>query len=129
MIFRVKVKPHVALESIAFADIVINLFVFFFITFGLFATLDSVKKGTFPIELPKARYTAAKKQITPLTVTIDRRGVLYVGEKVVAVAKLKDVLSRELSVRKEKNILIRADRTISLQQFVSILDVIRSTKA
>ncbi len=129
MIFRIKAKPHVALETIAFADIVINLFVFFFITFGLFATFEHAQKGMFPIELPKAKHGALPKALVPLTVMIDRRGVLYVGNKMVPAAKLKSILNRELSIRKDKNILIRADRAISLEQFVSALDTIRSTNA
>ncbi|MBI4395275.1 MAG: biopolymer transporter ExbD [Candidatus Omnitrophica bacterium] len=129
MIFRIKTKPHVALETIAFADIVINLFVFFFISFGLFATFDSAQKGAFPIELPKTTYTTNKKTAGPLIVTIDRRGFLYVGKQAVQASQLKKVLSRELSSRKEKKILVRADRTISLERFVSVLDIIRSTKA
>ena len=44
---NIKISP--SWETIAFADIVINLFVFFFITFGLFATFDATQRGSLPI--------------------------------------------------------------------------------
>ena len=127
--FRTKTKTPVALETIAFADIVINLFVFFFITFGVFATFDVSQKGTLPIQLPKAEHATVKKQTAPLTVMIDRSGIPYIGPRKIALSELKKSINYELSLRKEKSVIVRADRTISLEQFVSVLDVIRNTKA
>lgn len=129
MIFHTKSRAHVLLEPIALADTVINLFVFFFITFGLFATFDTTQKGTIPIELPKAKQSSRAKIPRPLIVMIDSRGSLYVGAQTVSQSELKEVLNRELSLRKDKSVILRADRLISLDRFVSILDVVRTTKA
>ena len=129
MIFRTKAKHPLALETIAFADIVINLFVFFFITFGLFATFDVSQKGILPIQLPKVKHSAAAKRLSPLIIMIDRNGIPYLGSRKIALSELRKSVNYELSSRKEKGIVVRADRTISLEQFVSVLDVIRSTKA
>ena len=129
MIFRIKSKPHVSLDNVALADIVTNLFVFFFVAFGLFATFDVAQKGTLPIQLPKAGHASTKKQSEPLTVMIDRSGAPYLGPRKIAISELKKALNYELSLRTEKSIIIRADRTISLEQFVSVLDIIRNTKA
>lgn len=118
-----------SLESVALADIVTNLFVFFFVAFGLFATFDAAQKGTLPIQLPKAEHASTKKQTEPLTIMIDRSGIPHLGSRKIAISELKKAINYELSFRTEKNIVVRADRTISLEQFVSILDVIRSTKA
>ena len=129
MIFRLKSKAPVVMETIAFADIVINLFVFFFITFGLFATFDATKRGTLPIELPKVQYPAKDAPQNHLIVMIDREGLLYIGPQRVPLSELRATLNHELSLRKEKNVAIRAHRTISLERFVSVLDVVRTTKA
>ena len=117
------------METIAFADIVINLFVFFFITFGLFATFDAAKRGTLPIELPKAQHQTKEAPQNYPTVMIDREGLLYIGPQRVSLSELKTTLNHELSLRKEKSVVIRAHRTISLEKFVSVLDIVRTTKA
>ena len=117
------------MESVAFADIVINLFVFFFITFGLFATFDPAQKGTFPIELPHANTSSSNKAFQPLALTIERNGTLHLGSQVIGRTELKEMLNHELLLRKDKKVLIRADRRISLQTLGSILDIVRSSKA
>lgn len=129
MIFRLKSKTHVSLEPIALADIVLNLFVFFFITFGLFATFDPAQKGTFPIDLPRAKQSSLQKASKPLVITIDSAGSLYLGARTIPRSEFVKVLNRELSFRKDKTVSLRADRSISLDQFVSVLDLVRSTKA
>ena len=127
MIFKTKIKPRVSLESVALADIVTNLFVFFFIAFGLFATFDASQRGSLPIQLPRAEHAAAQNKETPLIVLIDRSGSSYVSGRKVEVSELKKTINLELSSRKIKNVIVRADRSISLDQFVSVLDVIQNT--
>lgn len=124
---NIKISP--SWETIAFADIVINLFVFFFITFGLFATFDATQRGMLPIELPRAITAPLPKSHLPLTVMIKRDGTLHVGSQKILLSELEATLNRELSFRKEKNVLVRADRLIPLERFVSVLEVVRSTKA
>lgn len=129
MIFRLKSKSSVTGETIALADIVLNLFVFFFITFALNTSFDSVRRGIVPIDLPKSSASMAGKAQKPLTVSIDRSGTIYLGSRSIAPDKLKAVLNHELSLRKDKAILVQADQSISLQTFISILDIIKTTKA
>ena len=129
MQFQIKSKSHVSLEPIAFADIVINLFVFFFITFGLFATFDAKQKGLVPIELPKSNQTPAQTALQSLTVTLARTGAIHVGYQTVVLPQLKRAVDYELSRRKDKNVRIRADRTVSVQSLISVLDILRETKA
>ena len=129
MIFRIRSKPHVSLESVALADIVTNLFIFFFVAFGLFATFDAAQKGTLPIQLPRSEHAATQKTESPLVITIDRSGTPSLGPRKIVLSELKKFINYELSSRKEKNVIVRADRSISLEQFVSVLDVIRTTEA
>ncbi len=129
MIFRLKSKSSVTGETIALADIVLNLFVFFFITFALNTSFDSARRGTFPINLPKASSSTAGKAQKPLTVSIDQGGKIYLGSRIIVSDKLKTVLNHELSLRKDKGILVQADQSISLQMFISILDIIKTTAA
>ncbi len=129
MIFKVKSKTSTSGESIALADIVINLFVFFFITFGLNTSFDPAQKGTLPIELPKSSLSTVEKTQKPVTLSIDRGGNVYLGPRKIPSDKLKTMLNHELSLRKDKSVLVQADRSISLQTFVSILDIVKTTQA
>jgi biopolymer transport protein ExbD len=129
MILKTKLKTSDGWETIAFADIVINLFVFFFITFGLFASFDAAARGTLPIELPKAAPVPAQELDTPLSILIKRDGAIHVGSQKISLSELERLINRELSLRKEKSVLVRADRLIPLERFVSILEVVRKTKA
>ncbi len=129
MIFRIKSKPRISLESVALADIITNLFVFFFVAFGLFATFDPTQKGTLPIQLPRAEHAKVKQQSVPLKITIDKNGIPYLESRKITLPELKKSVNYELSLRKVNSIVIRADRTISLEQFVAVLDVVRTTKA
>lgn len=127
--FQIKSKPSLFGDSIALADIVINLFVFFFITFGLYAQLDPAKNGSFPIQLPKAGSAAIETQARPLTVSIHPGGTIYLRSKAIPLKELKSAVDRDLSVRKDKRVLIQADQSLSLQTFVSVLDVVKATQA
>ena len=129
MILKIKSSPRVSLESVALADIITNLFVFFFVAFGLFATFEVSQKGTLPIQLPKAEHAAVKKQPDTLIVTINRNGTPYIGSRKIVLSGLQKSINYELSLRKEKSVIVRADRLSSFEQFISVLDVIRSTKA
>lgn len=129
MIFKVKSKLPVAFDTIAFADIVINLFVFFFIAFGLFASFDSSQRGILPIQLPQASHSLRPESSKPITIMIDRNGKVYLDSRKILANQLHETLNHELSLRKEKNVVVRADRSIPLQKFVAILDIIRNTKA
>lgn len=129
MIFKTKAKSSSSGETIALADIVMNLFVFFFITFGLNTSFDAAKKGVFPIDLPKASRAATQPTDKPLTLSIHRSGKISLGPKMIEAGQLKSALNRELSLRRDKNILIQADKSIALETFVSILDIVKTTEA
>ena len=129
MRFQIHSKSHVLLEPIALADIVINLFVFFFVTFGLFATFDAKQKSLLPIALPQSNRIPSPKTADPLALTMTRGGGLRLGFRPVTLPQLKRAVDYELSMRKGKNIKVQADRAISVQQLVSVLDILRETKA
>ena len=129
MRFQIHSKSHVLLEPIALADIVINLFVFFFVTFGLFATFDAKQKSLLPIALPQSNRIPSPKTADPLARTMTRGRGLRLGLRPVTLAQLKRAVDYELSMRKGKNIKVQADRAILVQQLVSVLDILRETKA
>jgi biopolymer transport protein ExbD len=80
-----------------------------------------VATGVIPIELPRAmksREIASRAQ----TIEIDRKGSLFLNAKSVSIEELGGYL-RPLD--RSLPMLIRADREVELQSFVSVIDVVK----
>lgn len=84
-------------------------------------TSSFVASGMIPLDLPKAKRSAGEILKTQ-TIEIDRAGRIYLNSKQVSLEELKNDLG---SMNKNIPVLIRADRAIILQNFVSVLDVIK----
>lgn len=85
-------------------------------------TSTFVVSGVIPVELPKAAGEHEAAAVTQLVV-IDRQGVLLYQGKPVALSDLK---IRIAGLPKETPFMIKADRDVSLQAFVDILDLIKT---
>lgn len=129
MTFRIQARAPVFFEPIAFADIVINLFVFFLLSFGALATFEPRVQGTFPIELPRGGERVSEEKTQAITISIDAAGNVSLHGKTVFRSELKRLVARELRARKVKNILVRADRAVTLQSLLPILDALRTSGA
>lgn len=84
-------------------------------------TSSFVAAGMISMDLPNA-HSSAGEILKTQTVDIDRAGGVYLNSRPVSLEELKTSLR---GMKKNAPILIRADRSISLQNFVSILDVIK----
>jgi biopolymer transport protein ExbD len=85
-------------------------------------TSSFIASGMTPMDLPKAHRSSGELLKTQ-TVEIDRAGRIYLNSKPVSLEELKTDL---VSMNKKVPVLIRADRSVILQNFVSVLDVIKS---
>ncbi|MEN6622244.1 MAG: biopolymer transporter ExbD [Smithella sp.] len=84
-------------------------------------TSSFIASGMIPLDLPKAKRSAGEILKTQ-TIEIDRAGRIYLNSQPVSLEKLKTDLR---GMNKNAPVLIRADRAIILQNFVSVLDVIK----
>jgi biopolymer transport protein ExbD len=84
-------------------------------------TSSFIASGMIPLDLPSAHRSAGEILKTQ-TVEIDRAGTIYLNSKPVSLEELKTSLQ---SLNKKAPVLIRADRNILLQSFVSVLDIIK----
>jgi biopolymer transport protein ExbD len=104
------------INVIPFVDIMLVLLTIVLTTSTFIAT------GVIPVELPKAaksRSEALKMQ----SVEIDAQGNIYFNERPATLETLKAALQ---AIPKETPLLIRADRSIRLQVFVDVLDVVKT---
>ncbi|OPY80305.1 MAG: Biopolymer transport protein ExbD [Syntrophorhabdus sp. PtaU1.Bin058] len=85
-------------------------------------TSTFVASGIIPVELPKVVGRHEKAMKTGV-IEIDRAGAIYYQGESVDLASLKDRLSH---VPTDTPFLIRADRNIPLQNFVEVLDMVKT---
>jgi biopolymer transport protein ExbD len=85
-------------------------------------TSTFVAGGIIPIELPKV-VAEHEKTMKSNIVEIDSTGVIYYQGKQVT---LPDLRQKVVSVPRDASFLIRADKNIPLQNFVEVIDVIKT---
>jgi biopolymer transport protein ExbD len=84
-------------------------------------TSSFIASGMIPLNLPKAHHSAGETLKTQ-TIEIDRAGGIYLNSRPMSLEDLKTNLE---TMNRNVPLMIRADRSISLQNFVSVLDIIK----
>jgi len=108
------------INVIPFVDIMLVLLTIVLTTSTFIAT------GGIPVNLPKA----SKQDTQPLkvrTIEIDRSGrsgAIFLNGRPVTLAALREEIR---PLNRATPFLIRADRDLALQQFVDVLDTVKST--
>jgi biopolymer transport protein ExbD len=85
-------------------------------------TSTFVAGGIIPVELPKV-VAEHEKTMKSNIVEIDNTGVIYYQGKQVT---LPDLRQKVVSIPRDASFLIRADKSIPLQNFVEVIDVIKT---
>lgn len=85
-------------------------------------TSTFVVGGIIPIELPRV-VSAHEKVMKEQLVEIDNAGAIYYQGKKITLTDLKEKVS---SVPRDASFLIRADKNIPLQNFVEVIDTIKT---
>lgn len=85
-------------------------------------TSTFIATGVIPVDLPRA---SQKQEMTLKiqTVEIDKNGLIYFNSHPMTIQSLQDVMQ---GLDKNIPVLIKADREISLQVFVDVLDLVKS---
>ena len=123
-----KIKPSsksfLSLESVAMTDIVMNLFIFFFISFSLLYTFNPKKETQIEVKLPEASSRQeSPKENAPLVVSVTSGNEIYIEKRRVLPDSLKkEFLSREKQT-KNSGIVVRSDKSASVDTLVKVLDV------
>lgn len=84
-------------------------------------TSTFIAVGAVPVELPKTS-TSDTAPLKTKTIEIDCKGNLYLEAQPVSLTTLQETLG---PMEKSMPILIRADKTIALQIFVDVMDVVK----
>jgi biopolymer transport protein ExbD len=103
------------INAVPLIDIMLVLLTIVLTTSTLVAT------GHIPLQLPQAT-TSADDMLKTQTIEIDKRGTVYLNSAATNLAALDKQL---IGLEKTTPILIRADKSLVLQAFVDVLDVVK----
>ena len=114
----------VNLESVAMTDIVLNMFIFFFISFSLLYTFSPSRVQKLEVKLPKATNVTPMKNIDKADVTITNEGLTYLDKELVTRKELKEKINLMYKNNPDLNVILRSDRLVNFKDIVSVLDVL-----
>lgn len=112
------------LESVAMTDIVLNMFIFFFISFSLLYTFSPYRIKQLDIKLPEAANTVEAKATDQVTITITDEGVAYLNNAVVTRKELKEKIGAFQKKNPDVAVLLNADRLVRFKDVVGVLDIL-----
>ena len=114
----------VALESIAMTDIVLNLFIFFFISFSLLYTLQPDRMTRIEVRLPKASSSVALEGAEKAVIAIQQNGKYFLNDVPVQRRALKKTLKERLGRNRDLGVLFRIDSRARFDNVAFALDVV-----
>lgn len=85
-------------------------------------TSTFIASGVIPVDLPKAGNESAES-IESQIIEIDREGKVFLNATAVSLPDLGEAIQ---GLDRSVAVLIRADRTIALQSFVDVLDLVKT---
>src|SRR5438552_18662045 len=109
MHFKRQSKVLFSLESVAITDIIMNMFIFFLITFSFLATFHKSNEGELDVNLPKAASATPPAEKKGLSVNLAQEGGLFLGKDQVTLEHLKTHFQAEKDSDEEIAGIGRAD--------------------
>ncbi len=103
-------------------DIVLLLLIFFLLS-SSFVVQPGIR-----IQLPRAE-AAETTDEQKVTVTLTEKGKLFMNSKAVTLKTLGEHLATALKRTNDQVVVINADRTVSLQSTVQVIDIAKSVGA
>jgi biopolymer transport protein ExbD len=114
----------VALESVAMTDIVLNMFIFFFISFSLIYTFSPTKVSKIEVNLPKAPSAVALTGSEKAVLAITAKGRYFIDEEPVEGRALRAELGRRMAARPDLGLLLKVDGAAEFKSVAAALDAI-----
>ncbi len=123
----IKIAPTkdyiVALESVAMTDIVLNMFIFFFISFSLLYTFKPDRLTKVELKLPESKSTVSLEGQEQVNIALTKDGKIYLGTALVDIKMLRRELGSLLEKDRSLPIVFRVDRRVRFHNVVKVLDV------
>ena len=114
----------VTLESVAMTDIVLNMFIFFFISFSLLYTFSPYRIQKLEVKLPEATSATPLKDIKQTNIIITNEGLMYLDKEFVTKKELKDKMYIKHKDNPDLTVVLRSDRLVRFKEIVVVLDIL-----
>jgi len=114
----------VTLESVAMTDIVLNMFIFFFISFSLLYTFSPYRMQKLEVKLPEAASATPLKNVKQANITITNEGLIYLFREQVTTKDLKEKIYLLHKDNPELSVVLRSDRLVRFKDVVRVLDIL-----
>lgn len=118
---RLRIRAHRRSTSLVsdinvtpFVDVMLVLLVIFMITAPLMTTGIS-------INLPQARTQPLTESIEPLTITVDKDGVIYIQESPIPLETLSEKLHVLTNNNPEARLYVRGDTSLSYGEIMTVM--------
>jgi biopolymer transport protein ExbD len=111
---RNKISPEFNMSSMT--DIVFLLLIFFMIASTLAKQLDTIE-----VKLPQAKGKTENRQ--SIAITINENNRFFIDGKRVNKARVKEELVTLLSQKEDKVIVLRAQKTVPLEEVVYVMNI------
>jgi biopolymer transport protein ExbD len=85
-------------------------------------TSSFIATGAIPVDLPKASQNFEETMKVQI-IEIDSKGIIYLNEQPVSLLGLKNAMK---PLPKNIPVLIKADKSLALQIFVDVIDIVKS---
>ena len=126
-----KIRTHrdsvLTLESIAFTDIILNIFIFFFTAFSLVYTFNPTRESRIFVKLPQADIKTPVDQKEPIVVTINSRNEIFLKNQQKSLRDLNTELQSLIAFNKMRPVIVRADKSVVFDRVVQVLDVAKNS--
>lgn len=125
---RLKVKTHHNLlmqtESISITDIVLNIFIFFFISFSLLYTFSPNKEAKMEMNLPNASSVVKSdtNNKNEIVLNIMKDGRFFLNKNQINPDRLVRELSEIYQSKKDISLIIKADEKVDYGIVINALD-------
>jgi biopolymer transport protein ExbD len=113
-----------ALESVVMTDIILNMFIFFFISFSLLYTFNPHRIQKLDIKLPKAASASMIEEQEQVNISISNENLIFVEADLVTFKELKRLMAKKKEQNPEVIVILRADRLVGFEQVVKVLDAL-----
>lgn len=123
---RAKKDYLVALESVAMTDIVLNMFIFFFISFSLLYTFNPNKPSKIDVRLPRASSAISIEGSEKAVITVNKRGEYFINDDRVDPAKLTKTLEAKLKENPSLGVILKIDNMARFDSVVKVLDTVNA---
>lgn len=126
MRFKRQSKILFSMESVALTDIIMNLFIFFFITFSFLATLHKTTEGQVDVSLPKATTSTSPVEKKSVMVSVAKEGNLFLDNVPLTLEQLRTHFRAEKTRGADLTLVIRADKEVPHGRVVEVMDLART---